>query len=597
MRILSVSPPRANDPAICAPFPDGYALHGRIAALFSGFAILDRAKQVQGPSTRATSQHGGTQTIPFLNGASNPMKRLVFLCLALAGWNIALAQQPAESQPSQGSPQQVATPAASGPPKHNFSVVKYQGNSAGWVKVDTLTDKLQDCSNNAPGGYSGKPNACLVTIDRDLPISPGTLSMPGGTTVYIKLLRPHADESIAFNNVTALVAPEDLAADALKSLVSPASSIVFNQVLGFNIFTNAKTPRKPEKPEEDTVPGFQEKVLNRLQTVTNDVQDANTALTCLETYKPVIGGPGHKVCDQTGILNPDDLSTADGSVLESAINTAKAAAGEDLPVAELKYIDSLLSDEMKTCNKKKPGNDCYTTLDTDQSIENIYNAQITSLQTAQGALLQSVQTLSTIPPMEQQFVFMATLAKNNNATITITGTEFLTKTATTIGTVTINTTPTRFVLSTGVMYTSTPYRSYAITNQVSGGIATGSTMVTKSNNVPSIDFPIVFGSYLFRSLSRANWENKCPNHCEFLFSGGVGLNLGAKTADFAGGPSFQLGGFIFTPVAVGARQNHLLNGVYVGQTNSGITTSSNLPTSNHWTVGGGFAITYTIPTP
>ena len=113
----------------------------------------------------------------------------------------------------------------------------------------------------------------------------------------------------------------------------------------------------------------------------------------------------------------------------------------------------------------------------------------------------------------------------------------------------------------GVMYTSTPYRTYAITNQVTNGAATGTTMVTKSSSTPSIDFPIVFGSYLFRSLSQAKWENKCPNHCAFLFSAGLGLNLGAKTADLAGGPSFQLGGFIFTPVAVGARQNHLLDGV------------------------------------
>lgn len=509
---------------------------------------------------------------------------------------LAVAQQP-EGVAAQSAPQQAPADQAPKAPPHHYTEVKYKGSSAGWVAVEANPDKIQDCSNNAPGGYPG--SVCLVTISRDLPISPATLSMPGGTTVYIKLLRPHPDESIAFNDVTARVAPEDLAADALKSLVSPASSLIVTQALyNFNFSTNAKKPRKTAKPAaEDPIPGLQTEVLTQLQKVTDAIQDANTTLTCLETYKPVVGDTGHKTCDPTGMLGPDELTTAKDTALSAAIDAAKVAAGKDLPVAELKYIDSLLTTDMTNCIKKKPGNECYATLDTDQSIENLYNSQVTSLQTAQGALLQSVQTLSTLPPMEQQFIFKATLDKNNNATITITGTEFVTKTVTTIGTVTINTTPTRFVLSSGVMYTSTPYRTYAITNQVTNGVATGTTMVTKSSSTPSIDFPIVFGSYLFRSLSQAKWENKCPNHCAFLFSAGLGLNLGAKTADLAGGPSFQLGGFIFTPVAVGARQNHLLDGVYVEQTNSGITMSSNLPTANHWTVGGGFALTYTIPTP
>jgi hypothetical protein len=509
---------------------------------------------------------------------------------------LGLAQQP-EGVPAQSTPQQVPADQAAKKLTHHYSEVKYKGNTVGWVAVEANPDKIQDCSNNAPGGCAG--DVCLVTIDRNLPISPATLSMPGGTTVFIKLLHPHPDESIAFNDVTAKVAPEDLAADALKSLVSPASSLIVTQALfNFNFSTNAKKPRKTEKlPAEDPVPGLATEVLAQLQKVTDEIQDANTTLACLETYKPVVGEKGHKTCDPTGVLGPNDLTTADGTALSAAIDSAKSAAGKDLPIAELKYIDALLTKDMTECIKKKPGNECYATLDNDQSIENLYNTQVTSLQTAQGALLQNVQTLSTLPPQEDQFIFKATLDKNNNATITITGTEFVTKTATTIGTVTVNTTPTRFVLSTGVMYTSTPYRTYAITNEVSNGVATGTTEVTKSSSIPSIDFPVVFGSYLFRSLSQAKWENKCPNHCALLFSAGLGLNLGAKTADLAGGPSFQIGGFIFTPVAVGARQNHLLNGVYVGQTNSGFTMSSNLPTANHWTVGGGFALTYTIPTP
>jgi hypothetical protein len=199
--------------------------------------------------------------------------------------------------------------------------------------------------------------------------------------------------------------------------------------------------------------------------------------------------------------------------------------------------------------------------------------------------------------MPAQLVFMAKLTKNHNAVITVTGTEVATKTATTIGTVTLNTQATRFVLSTGLLYGSTAYRNYSITSQFNSGVVNGTTQITKTLNVPAIDFPFVMGSYMSRSLSNHNWENRCPNHCAFLFSIGIGANLVAKTADIAGGPSFQIGGFLITPVVMGARQNHLLNSLYVGQTNSGITQTSGITSANHWVPGGGIALTYTIPTP
>jgi hypothetical protein len=273
------------------------------------------------------------------------------------------------------------------------------------------------------------------------------------------------------------------------------------------------------------------------------------------------------------------------------------AAADELPAVELKAIDAMLKEKTDVCAKKPFADPCYGMYDTDQSLENLYTSELTTLQTAQGSLLQAVQVLSTWPAHPDDLAFKTTLNRNQSATIVITGMEIITKTSTTVATVTINTMTSRFVLSTGLMYTTTPFRNYAITNGVSGGVATGNSSVTKSTSVPSIDFPVVFGSYIIPGLSKADWENRCRNHCAFLFSAGLGLNLGAKTADLAGGPSFQYGGFMVTAAAVGARQNQLLDGVYVTQTNSGITMSSDLPTSTHWTVGGGIALTYTIPTP
>jgi hypothetical protein len=493
------------------------------------------------------------------------------------------------------------------PPKpipHQYARINFQGNSSGWV-ASIPPDVLQSCSINAPGGYKG--NACSVTFNRDLPISPASLSLPPSTTVYIVLANPHPDETIAFNDVTVQQAPEDLAADTLKNLVSPLSNIQFQNL---NVFEDAmigrqnKTTKKPvfRKPNsaKDTVPIEQAKVEDRLKAAGTQLQNAAAMFGCLELYKPFVTDPkGIIVCDQTGILPANALTSPDdeAALLGTAIAAAKSATATDLPVAELKHIDAELNDRITLCAKLPITDQCYKDLDTDQSIENLYNSQVTALTTAQGTLLQAIQTLSTIPPPESPLIYSATLGKNNNATITITGTEVITKTVTTIGTVTINSQATRFVLSSGLMYTSAAYRSYAITSVFTGNMAGTMTQITKTSSIPAIDFPVVFGSYLFRSLSHQAWENKCSNHCAILFSVGVGANLAAKTADIAGGPSFSVGGFLITPVAIGARQNHLLNSLYVGQKDSGIMQSSGLTTANHWVPAGGIAISYTIPTP
>lgn len=520
--------------------------------------------------------------------------RLAVCCIFVVTCHAVARSQDPVNKGIQLPAAQEATQLASPPPvKHS---VTFQDNRVGFVPAASLPQHLQKCSSVAPSGYAG--SACAVILGRDLPISPPSLSLPAGTTVYIVLNNPHGDENIAFNNVTAFIAPEDLLADALRSLVTPGSSFVAHGVFQpFDLIMNGPPPRKTEKPrDQDPIPSLQEEVLGRLQTVLSDVQDANTTLTCLETYKPVAGPKGKLYCDQTGYLTPDAFDiNSDDSVISEAIAVANNAAKEILPVGELTHIDALL--KASPCLRKAPSDNCYGEFDQDQSLESLYDAQVTSLQTSQNALLTGVQTLKTLAPMPKQLVFMATLGKNHNSTVTVIGTEIVTKTATTIGTVAINTQATRFVLSSGLLYGSTAYRNYSLTNQFSGGVASTTMQITKTLNQPAIDFPVVMGSIMSRYLSNRAWENRCPNHCAFLFSVGIGANLAAKTADLAGGPSFQIGGFLITPVAIGARQNHLLNGLYVGQTNSGLTASSGITSANHWVPGGGIAITYTIPTP
>ncbi len=364
----------------------------------------------------------------------------------------------------------------------------------------------------------------------------------------------------------------------------------------------------PKQPDDD-IRTEQASVYDMLDSTLSDIQDATTELTCLETYRAAMTTSGNATCDQSTMLTPASFSKAPKTALTDAIDSANYSAGEQLPVVELQAIDAQLKAKIADCIKLASNDPCYNMYDADQSREAILDAEVTTLQAAQGKLLQAVQVLNTWPSTPLSLAFVAQFAKNYSGTIAIVGTEVVTTTATTIATVTLSTVTTKFVLSTGVMYTTTPFRNYAIGDQLSGGTVvttppttpTGNPapveIVSKTVSNPSIDFPIVLGSYILKSLSDRNWENKCPNHCEFLFSAGVGLNLGAKTADFMGGPSFEIGGFLITVGAVGARENHLLDGVYVGQTNFGGLYPMTLPMATHWTVGGGFAITYTVATP
>jgi len=97
-------------------------------------------------------------------------------------------------------------------------------------------------------------------------------------------------------------------------------------------------------------------------------------------------------------------------------------------------------------------------------------------------------------------------------------------------------------------------------------------------------------------LTFSAWENKCPNGCSFLLTGGVGANLTSKTADFDTGISFQIGGVLITPTVHFGRDVRLSNGVTVGQ-ELGPSPPNPLPTENHWVRKFGIGLSYTLPTP
>jgi hypothetical protein len=240
-----------------------------------------------------------------------------------------------------------------------------------------------------------------------------------------------------------------------------------------------------------------------------------------------------------------------------------------------------------------------------------FNNTVTAIEKAQQTLSADIDTLQNWGGVLDEagnptnaIVSQFTQSRNRSSTITIAATEVVSGTTSNLGSLTINWQTQPFVLSSGILLSEMPYRSYAISQLIVNGAPVPDptnpgkylTYINQTVTHPSISVPMVFGNYRIGSLSRFNWENKCPNHCAFLATGGMGLNIIQKTADFAGGLSFQIGSFLLTPAAHVGRETLLTNGLYPGEI-LGSNPPSALMTQNTWEVHFGLALTITVPTP
>jgi hypothetical protein len=472
-----------------------------------------------------------------------------------------------------------------------------------WVTEADIPKSTLNCAAAAPAGYPGK--ACLVEIDRDAPVAPPTLVVPGGTTIYVKLTKARWDEIVGFNTVVAQTAGPNLLADALTSLASPLSALQVTQhapFLGLVLPSEIDKSADLKKAEED-IQKQQKDMDDKLSNASKTVLAAGTQFSCLESYRRY--NPAIVSCDSDGILTYGTAAQA----LSDAIDAANQAATLPLPSANLKMLDTSVTNFANSCSNFTDGSDerktCIDSANQFQSAENRLDATLTAITTAQTALQAVVRQVtprkSGVPSTD---VFRITQPFMRTATVTVTGTEFVTNTATTVSTMTVNWQQTAFVLSTGVMGSGLANKTYSISNVIVNGVvqtdpASGKNLskVVSNSLQPSMDFPAVFGSWTIPWLSRAKWEYRCPGHCAFLLSAGAALNLTGKTADLAIGPSFQISGVMLTPSLVWGRQTVLADGITDGYTSFGINPPSTLPTKMAWKKAFGIALTYSLPLP
>jgi hypothetical protein len=449
--------------------------------------------------------------------------------------------------------------------------------------VAPLSLAQPDCVSSAPDGYSS-PSGCTVTIDRSNPASPPTLVVRGRTTVTIVVANARGNELLSFTPVTSKLAPVDVAGTFVRSAITPLQNLVTNVGDTSHRF-NAIVA---QFPPGDPIVNQYNALFTSISTVLTQMANASAELSCLEAYRSVVSALGGIACSPT-LLNTFTFVTAKQTTATDLLAAAKAT----LPLGDFQRLHTQVSPTPVPANFVF--NSEYLSLDA------LANTVLTDTQKAQAAMFETENQVADLPAAPVVAPYTITEGKSYSSIVTVTAQEIISKTNTTLATVTINWQSTPWEISTGILFSALKDQTFTNANIVTGGQpvldpASGKnlTVVQNAYTRPTVLVPMVMANYRLGFLSHFDWENRCPNHCAFVLSGGVGLNVNQKTAEFATGLGFQIGALIFSAGPHVGRYNDLADGIGVGA-QLGVSPPSPLPTVSRWTAKLGFTVSYVLP--
>jgi hypothetical protein len=474
-------------------------------------------------------------------------------------------------------------------------------------------DNTPPCVTSALSGYrvaSGSSGTCIVHLDRNDLATPPAITVPKGTHVIVQLDNARWDEMIQFNRTTTQNSPEDVAANIFKALQQNLSGLVLSQ-------QSSAAHKAAEKaaPPPDSIMNAEDEAIDELQAASIKINNANTRLTCFEQNKGVVPASDNQAaqCSSVLLAGPLDPANTFRKYKNELVTILQAAAKSALPSNTVASLPDQIKGRQADCAAKPPTidpslctpvrlNDLQTMLDNIKSV-------VASLEKTQQALLSAATAIQSWPGLRDDhgnvitsIRFTVVQNSTRTSTITVAATEIVTLTSTNLVTVNVTWVTQPFVLSSGILLSTLPNRSYAISQLVINGAPVPDptnpgkylTYINQTVSHPSVSLPMVLGSWRVRQLSDFSWQNKCPNHCAILVSGGMGFNIIEKSADFAAGLSFQLGSVMFTPAAHFSRESLLIDGLYPNEI-LGSNPPSALQTQNAWTVHAGLAFTIVIP--
>jgi hypothetical protein len=391
------------------------------------------------------------------------------------------------------------------------------------------------------------------------------------------------------------VAVPDIAGGIFGKLVSPLGGLVFSP---------------PPQGRAGLLPAAQERAddLEKLRSAQQDayavlmkVYGGYIAPSCLQAYVSFDAAAG--VCTQVPLVN--DLSLAEdqkvkvfekarvdaisGLVLTLTPNLPKDEAALDNLFNNICPVDKLRSSIPADCVLFKRNEDRIDALLSGLTAK---TQDPTIIKTVNNL----ISTLNLFTPIPATVLPVYTEAGNRKLTIKLNSQEQIGNTATALATVVITWQQTNWSLSTGVVLSTLKNKTFANSpiynaNGTPDIDGTGKvlTQVTVAKTYPGIISPVFLVNYRLYNFQTDQ------GRLAILFSGGLGLNIVTKSADFAVGPSLQWGSVVFSTVLHYGRQTELTSGVHVGDQLG--TSPPALPIVNAYKPAFGIGVTYRLPLP
>ncbi len=461
---------------------------------------------------------------------------------------------------------------------------------------------------------------CTITIDRESPSSPLPIRAHAGQIVTIKVSKRPV-EKIVFDTKLIDVAKPDPFTAIFSSFLKPLGSLVLSTSITKGASKPLLAPSSTEldsilsgqpKPVQDLVRelrriaklqtdvtvelvAIRTKIQNKAKGFSDSIQNLKAGTWSRESIKPTwysticeIDSSPDLPLDQRYGCAPTDVGVG-----HSPLPSGSAKTLDDAVAAVVKLFEGTNF----TGVDKTVIDNCALLLNTTVSNETVLNDNLKTVQALQVAIVQAASVLEQtdvdkLDVADSKDLVPGGRGVDRSAIVTITAQDLVSKTSTNLVSVTVAWGGTNWELSTGILLSTLPNRSFQNSPIIINGKPSldGSgkvnTTVTETTTRPTV-VPIFLGHY--RLYEHATAERRLG----FSLTGGVGVNPYSGVADFSVGATFEYRNFMLSPLLHFGRDLRLTNGLALGEQLG--SSPPALSTERYWVRKFGISISYRLP--
>jgi hypothetical protein len=461
---------------------------------------------------------------------------------------------------------------------------------------------------------------CTVTIDRESPSSPLPIRVHSGQVVTIKVSKRPL-EKIVFDTKFIDVAKPDPFSAIFSSFLKPLGALV----LSTNITKGPSKPlRQPScKDLDDVLKSEPVPVQNLLKELCRIAQLQTDVTLELGGFRTTIKDAAKGFTDNIQNLKAGEwdpgkikvtwykticaIDASPDTPLDSKYGCGPSDVGvghSPLPSGSLKTLDDAVTAAVKvyestdfTGADKTVVDECARLLNTTVANETVLNDNLKTIQSLQVSIVQAASVLEQtdvdkLNVADSKDLIPGGRGVDRSATVTITAQDLVSKSTTNLVTVTVVWGGTSWEMSTGVLLSMLPNRSFQNSPIIINGkpsLDTSgkvNTVVTQTTTIPTV-VPIFLGHY--RICEHVVSERRIG----FSVTGGVGINPYSGVADFGVGATLEYRNFMLSPLLHFGRDLRLTNGLAVGEQLG--SSPPTLTTERYWVRKFGISISYRLP--